>query len=117
MTVEQICPDKTFSQGCDFARLSNGDHAQLFEIKSCRLTQSDATRAVSELNGTKDTLKAKSLVRTSCDFSMWLIHEKKGSCRTDAIAITILQKEKIYYANSNDPGFREVYREWMRMRK
>ncbi len=117
MSIKQICPDKAFGQGCDFARFPDENYAQLFEIKSCRLSQADAARAVKELKETKDILKAKSLVGQSCTFGMWVIHHKTGSCKTDAIATVILDKERIGLGNSNDSGFHDVYLEWVRLCK
>jgi hypothetical protein len=117
MTLKFMCPEKEFGEGCDFARLSGDDYAELFEIKRSSLTQSDATKAVTELKETRDHLKAKSLVRASCAFTMWLIHEKRRSCKTYGIAAIILEKEKIGYAHSDDAGFDQTYREWVRFCK
>lgn len=114
MAVNYICPEQVFGRGCDFARIADNDHAQLFEVKTCRLTAGDATNTVRKLATTKENLRTRDMVRPSCAFTMWLIHEKTGSCGVDAIASAILEKEKIKLSNYNHPDVNQVYQEYRR---
>ena len=114
MPVSYICPERVFGRGCDFARVSTNDRAQLFEMKTCRLTAGDATNTVRRMSTTKETLKSNNLVRPSCAFTMWLIHEKTGSCGVDTIASAILEGAKVKLSNYDHPDVREVYQEYRR---
>jgi hypothetical protein len=82
-------------------------------MKTCRLTAGDATNTVRRLSTTKENLKNQNVVRPSCAFTMWLIHEKTGSCGVDTIAWAILEKEKIKLSNYDHPDVREVYQEYI----
>jgi hypothetical protein len=110
---EIICAEKRFGSGCDFMRLDGRIIANLFEVKQCHLSLTDATRAIKELNQTREHVRRESLVSDGCKFNMFLIHVKKGNCRTDAIAAILLESNSVRLLRSDDETIVPFYRKYL----
>ena len=97
-----VCADKDFGHGCDFAKILSSKRVELFEMKTCTLSLSDASRAIEELRATKSDLISKGMVNDGCIFQMFIIHVKKGHCRTDIFASMLLQSKSIGVLRADD---------------